>query len=205
MLKIFTVQGKTEGLVLFVSLALSLGTGFVGKFLIQDPKQFYHSLILPEFAPPAYVFLPVWTILYILMGIALYRITIHDGILLGEENEVAEDIAESESFLVTEEDSEAVEPLCAYSKTKAYSLFAAQLGANFLWSIIFFRWKEQVYALLDIILLVILIVYTIKEFRRFDIMAARLLLPYLVWVLFACSLNFGIVILNHFIVTFKFY
>lgn len=196
MLKIFIVQGRRDWLLLFVSILLSLGTGFIGRFLVQNPKELYSKLILPEFAPPVFLFVPIWTILYLLMGIAIYRITIHDGILRADNAEkVVDDITNSENFLAVEEANESLEQR---SKNYAYGLFALQLLTNFLWSIIFFHFAAQVYALIDIIILVVFIVLTMREFYKFDRTATQLLVPYLLWVIFAGSLNFGIVILNTF-------
>ena len=41
-------------------------------------KQWYDSLDKPEFQPPDRVFMPVWTVLYILMAIALF-VVVQDG------------------------------------------------------------------------------------------------------------------------------
>ncbi len=46
--------------------------GFVSGLLSGDPGSYYYSLSLPPFAPPSWIFGPMWTVLYILMGIALY-------------------------------------------------------------------------------------------------------------------------------------
>lgn len=57
------------GLVGFV--LLPLGVGLVGS-LVTTPAipTWYASLTLPGFAPPPVVFGPVWTLLYLLMGVA---------------------------------------------------------------------------------------------------------------------------------------
>jgi tryptophan-rich sensory protein len=47
-----------------------------------------------------------------------------------------------------------------------------------------------------ILVLLFLIVRTIQQFRIVDLLAARLLYPYLIWVVFATYLNAGIVLLN---------
>jgi tryptophan-rich sensory protein len=75
-------------------------------------------------------------------------------------------------------------------------LFAAQLGANLLWSLLFFGLHSPVASLACILVLLALIVATIITFSRLSKPAAVLLVPYLVWVCIATALNAGIVFLN---------
>ncbi|EOT34059.1 TspO/MBR family protein [Enterococcus durans] len=49
--------------------------GFISGLLSGNPGSYYYSLDLPPFAPPSWIFGPMWTVLYILMGMALYFIT----------------------------------------------------------------------------------------------------------------------------------
>lgn len=55
-----------------IFIPLILG-GIVG-FLLKDSYSFYETLILPLFAPPAWLFPIVWSILYLVMGISHYMI-----------------------------------------------------------------------------------------------------------------------------------
>lgn len=60
---------------LIISIVLCLGVGLVGSvFTISSIPTWYVTLNKPVFSPPNYLFAPVWTILYILMGISLYLI-----------------------------------------------------------------------------------------------------------------------------------
>jgi len=61
-----------------VSIAFPLLFGFLGS-LLGDSKSGYEMLIQPTFAPPAFIFPIVWTILYILMGISSYIIYTSDS------------------------------------------------------------------------------------------------------------------------------
>jgi tryptophan-rich sensory protein len=67
---------------------------------------------------------------------------------------------------------------------------------NVLWSILFFGLQNPVYALVDIVLLLATIVVTAYYFFRVSKAAGLLMVPYIVWVLFASVLNLVIVILN---------
>ena len=50
-----------------------------GAFASRDAATFYAALSKPSWAPPAGVFGPVWTTLYVLMAIAAWRVWRRDG------------------------------------------------------------------------------------------------------------------------------
>jgi tryptophan-rich sensory protein len=148
---------------LCILIPLVLGA-IVGMLTMSGVTDWYTTLNKPWFTPPNYVFGPVWTVLYILMGISLYLV-----ISQGWENETV--------------------------KTGSI-LFAAQLGVNLLWSIIFFGLHSPLAALVGIVVLLALIIATIMTFYRVSKPAALLLVPYLAWVCIATALNAGVVLLN---------
>lgn len=80
-------------------------------------------------------------------------------------------------------------------KTAMYH-FIFQLLFNGLWSIVFFGFRSPGLALLVIIVLLVLILLTYKWFKIVSKTAAYLLIPYLLWVVFATILNFSIWQLN---------
>lgn len=54
-----------------ISVVICLGAGFVGSFFTSPViDNWYVGIIKPSFNPPSWIFGPVWTILFILMGIA---------------------------------------------------------------------------------------------------------------------------------------
>ncbi len=60
---------------LFVSLLLPLGIGAIaGIFTAKDIPEWYATLHQPTFNPPNWVFGPVWTTLYILLGISFFMV-----------------------------------------------------------------------------------------------------------------------------------
>ena len=82
------------------------------------------------------------------------------------------------------------------NKVNGYIYFSAQMILNLLWSPAFFIFKNIVLALIIVILMDIFIFLTIKEFYRVSKIAGLILVPYLLWTLFATYLNFGYLILN---------
>lgn len=79
---------------------------------------------------------------------------------------------------------------------RATNLYWLQLFVNFFWPVVFFRFGWYWVAVAVIILLDILVVITMKYFYDINKTAAYLLIPYLVWILFATYLNIGVAVLN---------
>lgn len=74
--------------------------------------------------------------------------------------------------------------------------FLVQLTMNAMWSVIFFGLRRVDLAFFWIGLLWIAIVVTMMLFKRVSLVAALLLVPYLIWVTIAQALNFEIWRLN---------
>ena len=70
---------KRTAYLLFPLISLAAG-GLTGLLIRNSVQQVYPTLIKPWLTPPAWVFPVVWTILYVLMGVAAARV-----FLTGEE------------------------------------------------------------------------------------------------------------------------
>ena len=149
-------------LVVFVGLCLAIGA--LGGWVTADSvKTWYTTINKPSFTPPNWLFGPVWTVLYVLMGVAAWRVWCK---------------ARPDQLRV---------PL---------ALFAVQLALNLAWSVVFFGAHRIGGAVLVIVGLEAAILATMVAFRRIDGLAALLLVPYALWVVFAAALNIAVWQLN---------
>ena len=150
---------------ILIIITICLIVGFLSAIATQSSvSTWYPTLSKPVFTPPNWLFAPVWTVLYILMGTAA-------GMVWNKGY------------------------YHKWVKTALYH-FGFQLILNASWSILFFGMHLVVPALLIIISLFILLLFTFKWFKVVKPEAAYLLLPYLIWVAYATALNFEIWRLN---------
>lgn len=64
---------KVSKILICILIPLIVG-GVSGYFTTKNIATWYVTLIKPSFNPPNYLFGPVWTTLYILMGISLFLV-----------------------------------------------------------------------------------------------------------------------------------
>lgn len=163
-------RDRLIALVLSVAAPLVLG-GAGGVITASAIAGWYAELAKPPWNPPSWLFGPVWTALYIAMGIAAWRIW-RRGTVPGASPALRADVR------------------------SALLVYVAQLALNAGWTPVFFGLKRIDFALAIIVVLLVAIVETVRRFYRLDRPAALLLLPYLGWVAFATALNGSIWLLN---------
>lgn len=78
----------------------------------------------------------------------------------------------------------------------ANTLYDVQLGLNFLWSFLFFKWKLRGTAFAEIALLLGMITLTTYQYYQKDKIAGRMMVPYVIWVAYALQLNYSMWKLN---------
>ncbi len=71
------MQVKLKPLV--ISLAVSLGVGGLSALLTRDAMEEFAMLDQPPLSPPGWLFPVVWTVLFILMGIAAYLVWVENA------------------------------------------------------------------------------------------------------------------------------
>ncbi len=153
--------GSILALVFFVGI--SLAAGFIGSLSTMDSIQgWYATLNRPSWTPPNWVFGPVWTLLYVLMG--------------------------TSAFLVWRSKK--------IGKYLAIWLFLGHLLVNLFWSIAFFGMQELLLAMIVILVLLGLIIALMRMYAAHSKCAVYLMIPYLLWVTYAATLNLGFLILN---------
>lgn len=149
---------------LLACLAVPLGAGALSALLTRDGMELFQSLEKPPLTPPGWLFPPVWTVLYLMMGLASYLV-LRAG--------------------------------CPRSMIRrALAVYGLQLFFNFVWTLLFFNLGAYLLSFFWLAVLWLLILANFLLFYRISRSAGWLLLPYLLWVLFAGYLNLGIYLLN---------
>lgn len=154
---------------LIISLLIVFVAAASGGLASSQAGSVYLDLVRPAWAPPGWLFGPVWTFLYILIAIAAWRVW------RSRKTDTARGLGDVRGAL---------------------TLYLVQLVLNALWTWIFFTWQLGTWALIEIVVLWLLIIYTIIAFSRHDRLAAWLMAPYLLWVTFATALTYALWQLN---------
>ena len=69
-----TLSASSQAVGLLVWLLLAFAAAAVGGFASADASDFYRDLVRPSWAPPGWLFGPVWSVLYALMGVAAWLV-----------------------------------------------------------------------------------------------------------------------------------
>ena len=157
------MKGKWKAYLPYgLSILLALGVGGLSAWLTHGKMDEYAQLLQPPLAPPAWLFAPVWLLLYILMGV-------------------------SAAMVWKSRDA---------GRSDALFLYGVQLAVNFLWTIFFFNFNARLLAFFWLLFLLILVFLMISRFMKIHPTAGKLQIPYVLWLLFAAYLNFGVYWLN---------
>jgi translocator protein len=78
----------------------------------------------------------------------------------------------------------------------ALGIFGVQFILNVIWSFLFFGLRSPILGFIDILLLWVMIVMTMRAFYRVKKSAAYFLIPYITWVSIALALNGAIFFMN---------
>ena len=147
---------------LILQVVLALVAGGIASLLGGETAPLYERLQSPPLSPPGWVFPVVWTVLYVLMGLAAG--------LVARSADVDRD--------------------------SALLFYYVQLGMNVLWPLLFFRFAWLLVAAIWLLLLTAAVYATWRRFRAIHPVSGWLLVPYLLWCVFALYLNVGFSVLN---------
>ena len=81
-------------------------------------------------------------------------------------------------------------------RKEALTFYGLQLLFNFVWPIFFFRFEAYWISVVIIVVLLIFVIITALKFKEISGAAFWLLVPYILWLLFATYLNIGVAVLN---------
>jgi tryptophan-rich sensory protein len=169
------VRGRTRAialsaLVLGLIVGVNVASAQLGSAISQPYIQgWYAEAVRPAWTPPNWVFAAVWTVLYLATSVAAW-------LIWRERRRRRVD--------------------------RALTLYVVQLVLNAIWSPLFFALYPVIgetatwLSLTVHMLLLVAIAATITEFWPIRRVAAVIMVPYLLWVMYAASLTIGIALLN---------
>ena len=166
-------MNKHNAFKLIIAIALSEMAGIVGSvFTVSSIPTWYAGLARPEFSPPNWIFGPVWTTLFALMGIAAF--------LIWQRGLARRDVKIALGIFAIQLVLNTLWSIIFFGSTSLTINGLNNIGIAFI----------------EIIFLWLAILATIITFAKISKPAAWLLVPYILWVSFAAYLNYFIWILN---------
>lgn len=152
---------------ILLPIACGMSSGYVSTGFLRTG---YKSLRKPPLNPPDWVFGPVWTTLYALMGYGAYRAW-HSGMA-------------------------SLDPLRVEDARRGATLYTVQLALNMLYTPVYFALRQPVAGMVDILVLDAAVVWLATVWARVDQVALYTLVPYLGWLSMATYLTAGLGVLN---------
>lgn len=157
--------GGRDAAALVAWLVVVVAAGAIGGVLFP-PGEWYQALDKPTWNPPSWVFGPVWTTLYLLLGMG--------------------------AWLVAREPGE----VPASERPKAWLAFGLMAALMLAWTPLFFGLQSPALAFVDISVLWVVVLWMTMAFGRVRPLAGYLQLPLAAWVSFALVLNGTIWLIN---------
>ena len=152
---------------LFLILLITFSSSAIAGWITRlNIDSWYSSLNKLSFSPPNWIFGPVWTVLYIFMSVAIW--------IVYEKTKATDNI---------------------FSK-KILRIYFYHLVINLTWSFVFFYYHLIFTAFMNILFLIVAIIILMILYYPRSKTAFLLMTPYLIWVLFASVLNFGLYLIN---------
>ncbi|MEV6911731.1 TspO/MBR family protein [Amycolatopsis sp. NPDC051071] len=139
---------------------MSAIVGGVAALAVATRPEVHNLLARPSWAPPGWLYGPVWSALLLVVAFAGWSYWRTDG------------------------------------ETRGFALYGVCLLLTLLWTPLFFAGGAHVLALADVVVLDLVVAVTMLEFARRSKLAAWLLVPYLLWLLFSTAVNAAVVWLN---------
>ena len=158
-------QSKTLPLIVLLGyLAATCAAAAIGSYFTVQVSitKYYAALIKPAWAPPGWIFAPVWTALYIGMCLAIWQVW----------------------------RMKPMRPSRAY--TLAHASWWGQLALNAAWPVVFWLQPAGMAAFVLCVSLAVAVWGCVAVMRRISVGAAMLMLPYAFWVSFASALSWAL-------------
>lgn len=161
---------KTVGQRMFaiILIMLPLVIGIMSATVAGSAMASFDALSKPPLMPSALTFIIIWTVLYILMGVALL------SVFRFEPKDESERNLQNAEIVV----------------------FFVQLFFNYMWTILFFKFEIRWFALGWLIVMWLMILALACMCMKNRKAAAWCLVPYALWCTFAIYLNIMIAVLN---------
>ena len=152
---------KQSALVLVGYLAAACAAAIIGSYFTAKVTitVFYAALAKPAWAPPGWLFAPVWTALYVCMSLAMWQVW----------------------------KRRPLRPTRAY--TVAHGGWWGQLALNAAWPVVFWLQPAGFASFVACAALAVAVWGCVGIMRRISLAAAGLMLPYACWVSFATALS----------------
>lgn len=151
-------RGRRNNFVILLTVTFTVFlTGLFGSlFTTATTRSEWYLENKPSFTPPGIVFSVAWTILYILIILAIYF-----------------------SWVKSKKTE----------KTKLLIIFGLNLISNALWSFLFFHLRNPTLGFIDLLVIFSTIVWALIYTKKINKISTFLLIPYLIWIIFAGILN----------------